>query len=168
MRRTRILSTLGPSSDSHEAIAALLAAGSDAFRLNFSHGTAASHREVCARVRAVAAAAGRSVAVLQDLGGPKIRLGPLGAPFVVAPGDELVIERGEFPGTPGRLSCSFAALFTSVQAGHRVLVNDGRVELHVLEAGADYVRTRVVGGGTIEARKGMNLPDTEIQAPALT
>ena len=101
MRRTRILVTIGPASCEPATIRALLDAGADAFRLNFSHGTAEGHAEVCRRVRAAAAEAGRTVAVLQDLGGPKIRTGPLDAPITLADGDTLVIEQGEFTGGPG-------------------------------------------------------------------
>jgi pyruvate kinase len=120
MRRTRILSTLGPASADADVLRALLDAGTDAFRLNFSHGTVAQHREVCARIREVAASAGRHVGILQDLGGPKIRIGPVDAPIGLDRGDTLRIESGDFIGGPGRVSCGFDALFESVDAGHRL------------------------------------------------
>src|SRR5690349_1934400 len=108
----------------------MIAAGTDIFRLNFSHGTHDSHAATYGRVRA---AAGRAVAVLQDLGGPKIRTGPLvgGTPFPVARGDALRIAAGEFPGGPGRISTTFGLLPRSVRPGDRLLLGDGRVELRV-------------------------------------
>ena len=124
MRRTRILATVGPASDDEATIAAMLRAGVDAFRLNFSHGTAEAHAETCRRIREAAASAGRFVAVVQDLGGPKIRTGRLAAPVPLGDGDTLTIDLGDFEGGPGRVACQFEALSTSVQAGQRLLVDD--------------------------------------------
>jgi pyruvate kinase len=168
MRRTRILSTIGPASQEPQAIRRLLAAGTDAFRLNFSHGTPASHAETCRRVRAAAAEAGRDVAVLQDLGGPKIRIGPLASPITLVEGDELVIEFGDASGGPGRVFCAFDALFTSVQVGHRLLVDDGRIELEVTAVDPGRLATRVVAGGDLEGRKGVNVPGVPLRTSALT
>jgi pyruvate kinase len=168
MRRTRILSTLGPASDDAVTIRALLDAGTDAFRLNFSHGTAESHRATCGRIRAAAEAAGRHSAILQDLGGPKIRVGPLDAPVALSEGDTLVIERGSFTGGPGRVSCAFDALFTSVPVGEALLVDDGRLELVVEAVSAGALRTRVVLGGSLGAHKGINVPGAALRTSALT
>src|SRR5260221_12205958 len=112
MRHTKIIATVGPASDTPETLEALIAAGTDVFRLNFSHGTHESHAATFARVRAAASRAGREVAVLQDLGGPKIRTGPLvdHHPIHVHPGDHLVVATGDFAGGPGRLSATCAAL----------------------------------------------------------
>jgi len=168
MRRTRILATLGPASDDPDQIAALLAAGSDGFRLNFSHGTAEAHAGVCRRIRDTARAVGRHVAVLQDLGGPKIRIGPIAEPMRLEQGDILTIEPGEFSGAAGRVSCAFGALFTSVRPGERLLINDGRLAFDVLAADRGGVRARALYGGVLEGRKGVNLPDTHIDLPSLT
>lgn len=168
MRRTRILVTLGPASNSPATIRALIDAGADAFRLNFSHGTAADHAETCKRVRAAATAAEREVAVLQDLGGPKIRTGPLAAPFPLREGDTLVIEKGDAQGGPGRVSCSFDGLFTSVAAGQRLLLDDGRIELEVDAVAPSLVTTRVISGGVLDAHKGINLPGVTLRTSALT
>src|SRR5207244_10651633 len=111
MRHTKIIATVGPASDSDAMLDALIAAGTDIFRLNFSHGTHDSHAATFARVRAAARRAGREVAVLQDLSGPKIRTGPLvdHRTIHVEPGNLLPIATGAFPGGPRRLSASFAA-----------------------------------------------------------
>ena len=168
MRRTRILATIGPVSDSPAAIGALLDAGVDAFRLNFSHGTAEAHAEVCRRVRDAAEARGRYVAVLQDLGGPKIRTGMLAAPVDLAEGDTLEIEHGSFVGEGRRVGCTFDALFTSVQPRQRLLVDDGRIELEVVSVSPGRVTTRVTAGGVLESRKGINIPDAVVRTSALT
>jgi pyruvate kinase len=168
MRRTRIVSTLGPASDSPEGIQALLEAGTDACRLNFSHGTRATHADVCRRLREVAARIGRTVAVLQDLAGPKIRVGPMTAPLLLAPGDRLAIEQGSFAGGPGRVSCAFEALFVSLPRGAQLLVDDGRIELEVTGASPGRIDTRVVTGGTLDSHKGINVPGVDLQTVAVT
>jgi pyruvate kinase len=168
MRRTRILATIGPASDSPEMIAALIDAGVDAFRLNFSHGTTDDHRAVLERIRRVAAGLNRAIAVVQDLAGPKIRIGALQAPLLLASGDSLTIQHGEFMGGAGRVACSADALFQSVGAGARLLVDDGRIELDVVRATATELDTRVVVGGLLDSHKGINVPGVMIQTPALT
>src|SRR5512145_3192044 len=129
MRRTRILATICPATAARATIEALLEAGTDAFRLNFSHGTVDTHAETCRQIREAAAAAGRNVAILQDLGGPKIRIGPLDQPIDLAEGSTLLLGQGEFTGKPGLVSVASDALFTSVRSGHRLLLDDGRIEL---------------------------------------
>src|SRR5437868_8303534 len=106
MRRTKIITTVGPASDTDAMLDSMIAAGTDIFRLNFSHGTHETHAATFARIRAAAARARREVAVLQDLGGPKIRTGPLegGHAVHLKPGDRLGLATGDFPGHPGRLS----------------------------------------------------------------
>jgi pyruvate kinase len=168
MRRTRIIVTAGPSCDDAARIRALIDAGADAFRLNFSHGTAATHAATCARIREAAKAAGRTVAVLQDLGGPKIRIGVVDPPINLADDSTLVIEKGDFPGEAGRVSCSFDALFTSVRPGHRLLVDDGKIELDVRAVAPGRIETRVVAGGPLESHKGINVPDAAVRTSALT
>lgn len=168
MRRTRILATIGPASNQEPTIAALLGAGVDAFRLNFSHGTRESHAATCRLIREVAARSGRDVAVLQDLGGPKIRIGPIASPMSVAPGDRLVIQRGHAPGGDGRVSCEFDALFTSVSPKSRLLIDDGRIELEAIEVHRDEIVSRVLSGGSLLAGKGINIPGAPVKTAAMT
>src|SRR5437870_1887836 len=112
MRHTKIIATVGPASDSDAMLDRLIAAGTDIFRLNFSHGNHQSHGAAFARVRSAAQRAGREVAILQDLGGPKIRTGSLegGRPIQVKAGDQLRIATGDFAGSSVRLSTTFAGL----------------------------------------------------------
>jgi pyruvate kinase len=168
MRRTRILATLGPATDTVEAIRDLMIAGADAFRLNFSHGTHDSHAATCGRIREAAAALGRHTAIVQDLSGPKIRTGAVAAPMVLSPGDSLAIEWGDFIGGPGRVACSFAALFESVSPGDRLLVDDGRLEFEVTGVQAGRLATTVVTGGVLQSNKGINVPHVSLRTSALT
>jgi pyruvate kinase len=168
MRRTRILSTVGPASESPEQLRALIDAGTDAFRLNFSHGTRESHKAICTRIRAAAADAGRPIGIVQDLSGPKIRIGSLDAPIDLAAGDTLTIAFGSFTGGGARVSCSFEPLFTSVPAGGRLLVDDGRIELEVTAASPDELKTTVTTGGRLESHKGISVPGLELRTSAVT
>jgi pyruvate kinase len=170
MRHTKIIATIGPASDSEEMIARLVAAGTDVFRLNFSHGTHESHAAVLARIRAVASRAGREVAVLQDLGGPKIRTGRLegGQPLTLNVGDHLTIATGDFVGGPGRISTTFAGLAQNVKPGDCLLVADGSVELRVDSTDGIAMQTTVVEGGTLGEHKGINAPGVPLPTSAVT
>jgi pyruvate kinase len=167
-RRTRILATIGPSSQDPAAVRELIESGVNAFRLNFSHGTHDTHAESYRRIRDAASAAGRPVAILQDLGGPKIRTGLVPSPLALVPDAPLVIERGDAVGEPGRVSCTFDALFASARAGERLLVDDGRIELRVTSATASRIETIVVLGGQLDSHKGINLPGVPILTSAVT
>jgi pyruvate kinase len=170
MRHTKIIATVGPASRSDDMLDALIAAGTDIFRLNFSHGTRETQGATYTRVRAAAQRARREVAVLQDLGGPKIRTGRLkgGKPIVAKPGDRLTITTGDFPGEPGRLSTTFAGLAHSVRPGDRLLVADGHVELRVESTDGREIQTLVVEGGEIGEHKGINAPGVPLPASAIT
>jgi pyruvate kinase len=170
VRHTKIIATVGPASSSDEVLDALIAAGTDIFRLNFSHGTHESHRLAFERVRAAAARARREVAILQDLGGPKIRTGKLagGHPFKVKAGDRLTIATGNFAGEPGRISTTFAGLAKSVKPGDRLLLSDGLVELRVDATDGREIQTTVIEGGEIGEHKGINVPGIQLPASAIT
>ena len=170
MRHTKIITTVGPASDSDTMLDALIAAGTDIFRLNFSHGTHQSQAATFGRVRAAASRAKREVAILQDLSGPKIRTGALkgGRPLQVRTGDRLRIATGDFPGEPGRISTTFAALAGSVKPGDRLLLADGLVELRVDATDGAEIQTTVVDGGEIGEHKGINAPGVPLPASAIT
>ena len=170
MRHTKIVATLGPASDSEATLDELIAAGVDVIRLNFSHGTHEGHRASLTRVREAAARAGRHVAILQDLSGPKIRIGRMagGQPLLLVPGDTLDIVAGNGEGVPGRVYTPFAPLADTVRPGDKRLLDDGRLELRVDAAGGGTIRTTVVFGGPLGPHKGINLPGVPLPASALT
>jgi pyruvate kinase len=170
MRHTKIVATVGPATSAPDTLDAMLAAGVDVFRLNFSHGTHESHREACAAIRDAAKRHGRHVAVLQDLSGPKIRIGPLAGdqPLQLEAGASLTIGVGDAPGEPGRISTPYGELVRSARPGDRLLLDDGRIELRVVEAGADELTTVVVNGGALSGHKGINAPGVTLPASALT
>jgi len=170
VRQTKIIATVGPSSEREEVIRALVDAGVDVFRLNFSHGSHVSHRAIADRIRRAAADAGRVVAILQDLSGPKIRTGPLagGKPIRLQAGEPLLIEVGDFAGGPGRVSTTFASLPSAVRPGSALLVDDGKIQLKVEETTGTTIRTIVVDGGELGERKGINAPGVELPVAGLT
>jgi pyruvate kinase len=170
VRHTKIIATLGPATTDDAALDALLAAGVDVVRLNFSHGTHESHRRSFERARAAAARVGRHIAIMQDLSGPKIRTGALagGRPLTLGEGDALAIVTGEFAGSDGRVSTSYGELARAVQAGDRLLLDDGRLELAVEGSDGTTIRTRVVNGGVLGEHKGINAPKVALPSGALT
>jgi pyruvate kinase len=170
IRRTKIIATVGPASDSDAALDALIAAGTDIFRLNFSHGTHESQAATYGRIRAAAARSGREVAILQDLAGPKIRTGLLvdHKPFHVFEGDSLSIVTGDLVGQPGRVSTTFEGLARNVRPGDRLLLCDGTVELRVISSDGTEIRTTVVDGGDIGEHKGINAPGVPLPTSAVT
>jgi pyruvate kinase len=170
MRHTKIVATLGPASDSATVLDDLVAAGVDVVRLNCSHGTHDSHRTVCGRVREASARAGRPIAVLQDLSGPKIRTGRLegGGPISLRPGDRLVIATGDEVGRSGCVWTTFDGLARSVRPGDRLLLDDGRLEVRVEGTDGSRIATSVVFGGDLGEHKGINAPGVALPASALT
>ncbi|MFJ9925323.1 pyruvate kinase [Streptomyces misionensis] len=170
MRRAKIVCTLGPATDSYAQIKALVEAGMDVARFNLSHGTRAEHEERYQRVRKAADETGRSVGILADLQGPKIRLGRFDeGPVLLERGDTFTITVED--GVAGdRHGCgtTYAGLAGDVAPGERVLVDDGRVCLEVTEVDGPRVRTRVVEGGMVSDHKGLNLPGVAVSVPALS
>jgi pyruvate kinase len=170
VRYTKIIATVGPASDSDAVLDALIAAGANIFRQNFSHGTHDSHRTTHARIRAAASRARAEVAVLQDLSGPKIRTGALEGhrPITLTAGEGLRIVTGNAVGGPGRISTAFVGLAQSVRPGHRLLLADGTVELRVESSDGREIQTTVVEGGPIGENKGINAPGVPLAASAIT
>jgi len=170
MRRTKIIATIGPATAGPEAIGELVAAGVDVCRLNFSHGARETHAAAIDRVRDAAGRHGRSVAILQDLSGPKIRTGPLrgGAPLTLRPGDALRIVTGDVVGEDGRVGTTYADLPGLLRAGDMLLLDDGRIQLTVDEVQGGEVRTTVVDGGQLGEFKGINAPGVRLPRVGLT
>jgi pyruvate kinase len=168
-RRAKIVCTLGPASASPQQVAELVAAGLDVARLNMSHGSHSDHLRAYQAVRAASDQAGRSVGVLVDLQGPKIRLGTFAdGPVTLLAGQEFTITGAEVPGDVALASTTYPGLAGDVRAGDQILVDDGRVALEVLSARGDRVRTRVLVGGVVSDHKGLNVPDAVLNVPALS
>jgi len=168
MRRTKILATLGPASSSEEMIHRLLTSGVDAFRLNFSHGKHEEHARVIATIRDVATELGRYIPIVGDIQGPKLRIGDVDGVHHLETGQPFVISTEKQLGNTKRVSTPFTPLPQEVQIGHRILINDGLVELVVTAVDKTSVSTRVIHGGPISSKKGMNFPDSELTIPAIT
>lgn len=169
-RQTKIVCTIGPASADEATLDRLIAAGMDVARLNMSHGERAGHAEVLERIRRLAAGRGRAVAVLLDLQGPKIRIGTLagGGPVELASGADVSIRTGEAAGDAATLTTPYGALPRDVTTGDRILLADGLVELRVLATAEGEVRCRVINGGRLFERQGINLPGANVSAPSLT
>ena len=167
MRRTKMVCTIGPASDETDILAQLITAGLDVARLNFSHGSPESHGVVLGRIRAAAEAAGKEVAVLQDLPGPKIRTGS-GAEIELAPGAEVTVVPGSETTEPGAIGCTYAELGRELVTGDSIMLSDGFMELRVLEARSDAIRCTVVRGGSLRQRQGVNLPGAKLSAQSPT
>ena len=168
-RRAKIVCTLGPATSTQERINALITAGLDVARLNLSHGSHADHLNSYRLVRAGSDAIGRSVGVLADLQGPKIRLGEFpGGPVLLTAGDEFTITTDDIPGDRHEASTTYQGLADDVRAGDRILIDDGNVQVDVTAVAGTRVRTRVAVGGRVSDHKGINLPGVAVSAPALT
>ena len=170
MRHTKIVATIGPASRETRVLQLLVQAGIDVVRLNFSHGEHADHLAVLGSVRELAAAAGRPVAVLQDLSGPKIRTGKVkGGVIPLEDGATITITTEEtVEGTPKLISTTYDPLPRDVGPGDRILLDDGNLELKVVRASGQEVECIVVHGGPLKSNKGMNLPGVKLSTPALT
>jgi len=169
MRRTKIIATLGPASGDPEVVADLLEAGTDVVRLSLAHGSAAEHRDRIRLVRELAARQGRTVGVLADLPGPKVRTGPFpdGGAFL-AEGDEITLVAGEGPSDPSRITVDEVHLVDCVTPGVQVVLGDGTVTLEVLAVAGDEVRARVETGGRLQGRPGAHLPSDRWLPPVPT
>ena len=170
MRQTKIIATVGPASRSPDILEALLVAGVDVFRLNFSHGSHESHTEIYRAVREVSRRVGRHAAIMQDLSGPKIRTGPIagGGPLLLREGEEVRIGAGDFPAAAGRIFTPYAELVRSARPGDRLFLDDGRLELRVVDAAPDELTTVVVTGGPLGEHKGINAPGVVLPASSIT
>jgi len=170
MRRTKIVCTLGPSSSSPKTIEQMVMAGMNVVRLNFSHGSHEDHRKMMATVREVSKKTGRAIGVLQDLQGPKIRVGPMmGDGAMLRSGDSVEVAMGDEEGTSDRIYVPLPPLFKGAVEGSQLLLDDGNLELKVTKILApDLMKCKIITGGWLKSRKGLNLPGIPLDIPSLT
>ena len=168
-RPTRIVATLGPASSTTEMIGALFAAGADMFRLNFSHGTHDDHRARLQIIRALEQEVGRPIPILGDLQGPKLRIGTFaGGPVELQAGQAFRLDLDLTPGDAQRVGMPHPEIFAALKPGTELLLDDGKVRLHVQRCGADFAETEVVAGHQLSDRKGVNVPHVVVPLSALT
>src|SRR5262245_6020893 len=168
-RRTKIVCTIGPASDTDEMLVRLVTAGMNVARLNFSHGTHEYHRAVIRKIKRVRKALNKPVAILQDLQGPKIRVGIIESGLAqLLPGREFVLTADDVTGNDGRASVSLKTLPDEVMPGQPILLADGNIELRVERVSPPDIICRVVVGGTLSSHKGINLPASDVHVDSLT
>ncbi len=165
---TKVVATIGPASDSEKVLERLLAAGMDVARINFSHGARTDHGRLIARLRSVARRADAPLAILQDLQGPKIRVGRLAHPVHLVPGHEVILTTRRVIGGAERIPIAFPRFTGLVRRGQRILLRDGMIELLALGRAGQEVRCRVVEGGVLDSHQGVNLPGVPLRGPSLT
>ena len=168
MRKTKIIVTIGPSSRDPEMLEKLITKGIDCARLNFSHGTLEEHAEVIKNIRTISEKHDRHVAILQDLGGIKLRLGYLAEPVVLHPGDVVALVPQEETDEPGVLPFPQPSAFRNIAPGHHIFIADGTVKLLVTEASSARMGATVQSAGVVSSYKGVNLPGVPIDDPVLT
>ena len=169
IRRTKIVATVGPASSDEAVLSALMEAGVSVFRLNFSHGDLENKVELIKRIRTISQKRRNAVAILGDLQGPKIRVGQFkDGPITLNPGDEVTITSLDIPGRDGLIPTVYKNLPQDVRPGDQILLDDGLMELEVLENQGTDVRCKVRFGGLLKDRKGINLPGVAVSAPSLT
>lgn len=169
MRRTKIVCTIGPASAKLSVLEGLLRAGMDVARLNFSHGTHEQHAEVIADLRRLGAKRDRPIAILQDLSGPKVRLGEIASgPIPLKRGQRIVLTTRPVPGSPDEVCLPVPELIQALKPGDRLLADDGRVELMVIEVSTTDVTARAVAPGEISSRKGITAPGVSLNIAAVT
>jgi pyruvate kinase len=167
--KTKIVATVGPATDSKEMLLELMNAGVNVFRLNFSHGEHSVKAEIIARIRELNQETGAHVSILQDLQGPKIRIGEVeNGEVPIKPGQEIIISTEEIVGNGSRVSTTYKNLATDVKVGDLILVDDGNIELTVKSIDGADVTCVVKYGEILKSRKGINLPYTEVSAPSMT
>ncbi len=168
-RKVKILATLGPASNTEEKIEALFLAGADVFRVNMSHSTHEMLADYHEKIRRIEGRHQRPIGILVDLQGPKLRIGEIaGEPVVLQPGDTFVFDRDPAPGGRDRVHLPHPEIFAAIRPGDQMLLNDGLIRLSVLEAEEERIVARVIYGGALSSRKGVNLPDTVVPLSAMT
>ncbi len=169
-RKAKIIATVGPASSSRALLKRLLEVGVDVIRLNFSHGNYDDHAKVIKEIRSLAKEEARSLAILQDLQGPKLRTGMLkdGEAILLSPGEQITLTTHDVIGTKDSIQVKYDSFAQNINKGDRILLDDGRIELRVTSIAGDDVSTKVVFGGKLGNKKGINLPGVNLTAPSLT
>ena len=168
-RNAKIVATLGPASSSPELIRALFDAGADVFRLNFSHGTHDDHERRFDAIRAIERDVGRPIGILQDLQGPKIRIGTLKyGPTRLMPDSTVRLRLSSEPGDAQNVPLPHPEVVRNILPGHLLMIDDGKLRLQVTQCEEDYFEARVLVGGMLSDRKGVNLPNTDLPLSPLT
>ncbi|HEY8219921.1 MAG TPA: pyruvate kinase [Methylobacter sp.] len=168
-RKTKIIATLGPASNTHEVISDLIKAGVDVFRLNMSHGEHESHQKLYRIIRQSAEALKQHITIFADLCGPKIRTGKfINGSIIIDKGDQVVVTTRDILGDDNLISCQYQALADDVTAGDRILFDDGKLELKVIKKEAQDITCEVIHGGELKNNKGINLPGVNVSCPSLT
>ncbi|WP_456382058.1 pyruvate kinase [Persephonella sp.] len=168
MKKVKIVATIGPATNTEEKIKQLIQAGVDVFRFNFSHGDHETHRSNLEKIRKVSKELGREVAILQDLSGPKIRIGEVKEPFYLHYEDRIKIVKREVIGDKNRISINHPEILDKLNIGDRIYIADGMIRLKVINKDDEGVLCQVVVGGMISSRKGVNFPNLKLDIPAIT
>jgi len=168
MRRVKIVATIGPSTNSEESIESLVKAGVDVFRLNFSHGDHETHKETIKVIREVSKRLNRYVAVLQDISGPKIRVGEIDGVLELKKGDRIKLVKKKTDEDPYSLTTSYPEILNYIRKGESVFFADGSIRTTVLDRGKDHVELIVENEGVLSSRKGINLPNSNLKISAIT
>ena len=168
MRRTKIVCTIGPTSESEEILRRLAKAGMNVARLNFSHGTRDEHGKRMSDIREIEQALGTPIAILQDLPGPKLRTGPMSEVVSLSPDQRFTFTTRDVPGSAEEANLPYPELLRQAQVGQQVFVDDGQLEFRVESSTHTDIVTRVVVGGPLGAHKGVNMPGTTFSLPSVT
>jgi len=167
--KTKIVCTIGPASESREVMEQMIRAGMNVARLNFSHGDFASHGKTVQNLRAASQSVGQRLAIMADLPGPKMRIGQFSKePIELRIGDPFTLTTDNIVGDPRRVSVSFSRLPQAVKPGDRLYLNDGLIQLEVVKVDGADVRCRVLVGGELRSKKGLNLPGIDLGIRAFT